>query len=100
VLLQNLEGVPVVFVNFNRFFDQQKALLEVERCFNFAEISFDEIRANHILSRVLDRNLLHHKNDSYRLPTQMQDLCSLIDICHKEYGYLRTFNANTIRGFI
>ncbi|MFW5883391.1 MAG: hypothetical protein ACOCVG_03390, partial [Verrucomicrobiota bacterium] len=55
--LQAAQGIPLVCVDFNRFFDQSDHLAEMERCYGFAGRTWSPEEAEEVLGKVLKKKL-------------------------------------------
>jgi hypothetical protein len=90
--LAGAEGLPVTFVDFNRFFDGASAPAgELARCFAFAERPYDEATAARVLARVRRGDLKHQTTAAASLPETCRRLYEQLNACHACYDRPRAF---------
>lgn len=72
--LEEAEQTPMVFVNFNRFFDPDEREEELQRCYAFAGRTWDETEGRAILDRVLKRSLKNNHAGEAEMPSSCRPL--------------------------
>jgi hypothetical protein len=72
--LSDAPGTPMVFVDFNRFFDPGEREEELERCYAFAGKRYDPGEGREILSRVLNRSLKNNHAGEEEMPASCRPL--------------------------
>lgn len=94
--LQSAQGTPVVFVDFNAFFDSERRWKEISRCFAFAGRPFNQSAAQTVFSNVLRSDSMHHSAPMGHLPARQQSLYAELCQYHACYALPRKFRRKAI----
>ena len=72
--LEDAHQTPMVFVNFNRFFDPDEREEELRRCYAFAGRRWNQSEGRAILDRVLKRSLRNNHAGEAEMPASCRPL--------------------------
>jgi hypothetical protein len=95
--LAGAEGLPVTFVDYNRFFDASSCGEELARCFAFAGRPFDEDAAESLLARTLRRDLKHEAAAPTVWPKACRQLCAELEACRARHDRPKAFSRGAAK---
>lgn len=78
-------GLPVTIVDYNRFFDPDRQLDELARCFAFVDRPFNGATARQVLERTLRSDLKHERAADAALPDRCRRLYEELHALHERH---------------
>ncbi len=84
--LRQTKGLPVAFVDFNRFFSPDTAAGEARRLFAFLNRTCTEDDVARLMSETLDRELRHNIGDKAALPPEVDKLYRQLCGMHDQFA--------------
>lgn len=92
--LHQAEGLPIIFVNYNNFFQDETQAGEIKRLYNFLEWEFSEQNVTDLANSAIKRGLRNHHHTTEGLPADVEQIYEKLLSLHPHYPTLKPFDLN------